>query len=109
MKVVVCEDGTVYDFDDALSSAEIARRIGHDLWRLEETKPLPPAEITAPQLAVRLGRFAETEVIVQVVDDDGETHLHKVVGLQGSPGRQDATLVAVPLLILGPEIQRVDW
>lgn len=109
MKVIVCEDGTVYECDEDMPANQIGRRLGHDLWHLEEAKPLPPAEISAPQLAIRLGRFTDVEVVVQVVDDGGEAHLHKVVGLQGSPGRADATLVAVPLLILGPEIQRVDW
>lgn len=110
MKVIVTNAGNVYDYNDDTSAAEIGRRLGHDHWHLAETEPLPKPELTAVQLAIRLGRFTgEPEVIVQVVDDGGETHLHKVIGLQGSPTRHSSTLTAVPLLILGPEIQRVDW
>lgn len=112
MKVIISDgtDGTAYDCDEDMSAAEIGRRLGHDKWHLAETQPLPPAELSAAQLAIRLGRFTgDPEVVVQVDHGDGEMHLHKVVALQGSPGRANGTLVPVPLLILGPEIQRVDW
>lgn len=110
MKVIVSDyDGAAYDCDEDMSAAEIGRRLGHDKWHLAETQALPPAELSAQQLAVRLSRFGDPEVVVQVDHGDGEMHLHKVVALQGSPGRTGGTLVPVPLLILGPEIQRVDW